>query len=396
MQNIFARRTGASSADGLTAILHLATATDLISFAGGFPDPSTFPGPVLAEIFQKFVTDGDVSAMQYGPVAGLPGPRSFMIDRLEQREGHRPAENEMMVTSGNIEALELLGKAMLDPGDLVFVEGPTYLGAIMAFQSFEANVVPVGMDDLGLDINRLEETIEEHGKPKFIYTIPDHSNPAGVSLEEPRRRQLVEVARRDGFLIVEDVAYRELGFSEERPPSLYGIGPDVVVQCNTFSKTFFPGVRLGWAAGPSDVIDKMIWAKQNTDQCAGALGQRMLEEYGRAGGLEEQAARARVLYSSRCKLLLDALDAHMPDTVSWTTPQGGFFSWLRLPEGGDGVEFAKRAVEEGVAVVPGAPFYPAEGGSRNVRLSYSRVDDGSIEEGIKRLAAVISETERTP
>lgn len=301
----------------------------------------------------------------------------------------------MMVTSGNIEALELLGKAMLDPGDLVLVEGPTYLGAIMAFQSFEAKVVSVGMDDHGLDINRLEETIEEHGKPKFLYAIPDHSNPAGVSLEETRRRQLVEVARRDGFLIAEDVAYRELGFTEDRPPSLYGIGPDVVLQANTFSKTFFPGVRLGWAAGPSDVIDKMIWAKQNTDQCAGALGQRLLEEYGRGGGLEEQAARARILYSRRCKLLLDALESHMPKGVDWTTPQGGFFSWLRLPAGADGTDVARRAVEEGVAVVPGAPFYPGEGGARNVRLSFSRVDDGSIDEGIKRLAAVISETERT-
>ena len=386
--DLFAQRTKTSAADGLTAILHLANKTDLISFAGGFPDPSTFPGPALAEHFDRLVSSRDVSALQYAPVAGLPGPRSFIADRLEL-DGGRPDDDELIITSGAIEALELLGKSLIDAGDLVFVEGPTYLGAIMAFQSFEANVREVLMDEHGLDVERLETAIVAQGPPKFLYTIPDHQNPAGITLAQDRRERLVEVARHHGFLIVEDVAYRELGFDEHRLPSLWSLAPDVVVQAGTFSKTFIPGVRLGWGAGPPEIIASMVWAKQNTDQCATALGQRLLEEYGRAGGVEEQAVRSRSLYGRRCALLMEALEAHMPESVAWTKPRGGFFSWLDLPSGVDGTDVARRAVDEGVAIVPGAPFFPGTGGAGNVRLSFSRVEDDLIDEGIKRLASVI-------
>ena len=387
---VFARRTKANAADGLTSILALANKTDLISFAGGFPDPSTFPGPELADHFERFVRERDVSAFQYAPVAGLPGPRAFISDRLE-RDGARPGEDELIITSGAIEALELLGKSLIDSGDLVLVEGPTYLGAIMAFQSFEATVRAVPLDEQGLDVERLESRIAAHGRPKFLYTIPDHQNPGGISLASDRRQRLVEIARLHGFLIVEDVAYRELGFTEDRLPSLWSLGPDVVVQAGTFSKTFMPGVRLGWGAGPPELVASMVWAKQNTDQCATALGQRLLEEYGRAGGLDEQARRSRALYSRRCALLMDALEAHMPDGVSWTRPRGGFFSWLELPQGIDGSAVARRAVDEGVAIVPGAPFFPGVGGESNVRLSFSRVEDDLIDEGIERLASVIEQ-----
>ncbi|CAN5666609.1 PLP-dependent aminotransferase family protein [soil metagenome] len=387
---VFARRTKANAADGLTSILALANKTDLISFAGGFPDPATFPGAELAGHFERLVADRDVSAFQYAPVAGLPGPRAFIADRLE-RDGARPEEDELIITSGAIEALELLGKSLIDSGDLVLVEGPTYLGAIMAFQSFEATVRAVPLGEQGLDVERLESVIAEHGRPKFLYTIPDHQNPSGITLASDRRQRLVEIARHHGFLIVEDVAYRELGFTEERPPSLWSLGPDVVVQAGTFSKTFIPGVRLGWGVGPPEIVASMVWAKQNTDQCATALGQRLLEEYGRAGGLDEQARRSRTLYSRRCALLMEALEAHMPDDMSWTRPRGGFFSWLALPDGVDGTTVAREAVDEGVAVVPGAPFFPGGGGESHVRLSFSRVEDDLIDEGIKRLASVIEQ-----
>jgi 2-aminoadipate transaminase len=388
-EEVFARRTKANAAEGLASILALANATDLISFAGGFPDPSTFPGPALAEHFSRLVADEDASALQYAPVAGLPGPRSFLADRLERLEGQRPAEGDLILTSGAIEALELLGKSLIDTGDLVLVEGPTYLGAIMAFQSFEARVHAVAIDDQGLDVDRLEQTIRDHGRPKLLYVIPDHQNPAGITLTYERRELLVEVARRYGFLIVEDVAYRELGFSEDRLPSLWSLAPEVVLQAGTFSKTFIPGVRLGWGAGPTEIVAGMVWAKQNTDQCAGALGQRLLEEYGRAGGLEDQARRARALYGRRCGLLLNALERHMPSDVTWTSPRGGFFSWLELPARTGGADVARRAAEQGVAVVPGAPFFPGTGGDDNLRLSFSRVEDDLIEEGIRRLASVI-------
>jgi 2-aminoadipate transaminase len=208
-----------------------------------------------------------------------------------------------------------------------------------------------------------------------------------VTLAAGRRTTLVELARRYGFLVVEDVAYRELGFDGTAPPSLWSLAPDVVVQAGTTSKTFFPGVRLGWAAGPAEVIAQLVSAKQNTDQCSGALGQRLFEEYVRRGWIDEQLRASRALYGEKCALLLDALAASMPETVEWTTPRGGFFSWLTLPV--DATELAARATEAGVAVVPGALFYPDGRGTNNLRLSFSMVDRSLIAGGIERLASLV-------
>src|SRR5205823_3836225 len=191
-------------------------------------------------------------------------------------DGLRPQDDELMITSGGIEALDLMSKALLDPRDLAMVEGPTYLGAIMAFRSFRAQIQAIPMDDEGLQVDRLAEALAGGLRPKLLYTIPDYQNPAGVSMSPERRRAVVDLARRYGFVLLEDVAYRELGFDDVRHPSLWSLGPDVTVQSGTFSKTFFPGVRLGWAAGPATVVEQMVAAKQNTDQCAGALGQRLL------------------------------------------------------------------------------------------------------------------------
>jgi 2-aminoadipate transaminase len=392
---VFAGRTRAGVGEGLHEILALAGAEDLISFGGGFPDPQTFPGPLLAEILDKLVASGDQTAFQYAPTPGLPGPRRFLADRLETLEARRPLDEELLVTSGAVESLELLGKSLIDPGDLVLVERPTYLGAIMAFRSFEANVVGVPMDDGGIDVDALESVVREHGRPKLLYTIPDHQNPTGVSLADDRRGALVDVARRHGFLVVEDVAYRELGWDGERPSCLWSLGPETVVQAGTFSKTFFPGVRLGWAVGPQPVIAQMTSAKQNTDQCAGALGQRLLEEYGRAGGLDEQADRARELYSRRGALMLDALDRHMPDVVRWTRPRGGFFTWLTFPKSVDTTALAHAAIERKVATVPGAPFTPDGSGTSELRLSFSKVGDEDIGEGVRRRADVSAAALRT-
>jgi 2-aminoadipate transaminase len=273
-----ARRT-AGLGDEIATIMALSNASDVISFSGGFPDPATFPGEALADLMRELVAAGDASALQYTPTAGLPGPRAFLRERLARLEGREPAEDELALTSGGIDALGLLSKTFLDRGDLVLVEAPTYLGAIMAFRGFEAAVEGVTIDGDGLRIDALAERLAAGARPKLLYTIPDHQNPAGVSLAAERRVALVELARRYGFLLVEDVAYRELGFEgDAREPSLWALAPDVVVQIGTFSKTFFPGVRLGWAAGPAEVIAWLVTAKQNSDQCAGALGQRLLEE----------------------------------------------------------------------------------------------------------------------
>ncbi|MFL5796979.1 MAG: PLP-dependent aminotransferase family protein [Actinomycetota bacterium] len=392
----FADRTRVDVGGGLAAILALANVTDIVSFSGGFPDPKTFPADILAGLMADLAAAGDASAMQYAPTEGLPGPRAFLADRLQEREGRRPAPDELLITSGGIEALELVSKTFLDPGDLVLVEGPTYLGAIMAFRGFEAEVRAVPVDDDGLQVDRLADELgrasREGRVPKLLYTIPDHQNPAGVTMSSERRGALVGLAARYGFLVVEDVAYRELGFDGDRArlPSLWSLDPEMVLQAGTFSKTFFPGVRLGWAAGPAPVIAQMTRAKQNTDQCAGALGQRLLEEYGRRGHLDAGIRRSVELYGRRCGVLLDALDRHMPaDDVTWTRPRGGFFSWMTLPSGLDTVELAKEAMAERVAFVPGAPFHPDGSGSNTLRLAFSRVEDDQIDEGIRRLAGVV-------
>jgi 2-aminoadipate transaminase len=219
-----------------------------------------------------------------------------------------------------------------------------------------------------------------------LYTIPDHQNPAGVSLSAERRNALVELARRHGFVIVEDVAYRELGFGGDALPSLWSLAPDVVLQAGTTSKTFFPGVRLGWAVGPAEVAAQLVNAKQNTDQCAGALGQRLFEEYVRRGWIDEQLARSRELYARKCARTLAALAAHLP-AARWTTPNGGFFTWLTLPV--DTTELAQRAGDAGVGIVPGALFFADGRGRDHVRLSFSMVDEAQIDAGIATLARLL-------
>jgi 2-aminoadipate transaminase len=387
---LFAARTRGDVGEGIAEILGLLGVPDLISFAGGFPDPLTFPRERAAALLEEFAATGESTAFQYAPTRGVAGTLDALAHRLELVEDRRPADDELLITSGAIEALELVGKSFLDRGDTVVVEGPTYLGAIMAFRSFESELVAVPMDEDGLEVDELERRLADGLRPKLLYTIPDHQNPAGVSLSGERRQLLVDLARRYGFLIVEDVAYRELGFAGEAAPALWSLAPDVVVQAGTTSKTFFPGVRLGWAVGPADVSAQLVSAKQNTDQCAGALGQRLFEEYVRRGWIDEQLAESRTLYRRKAERLLAALERFMPAGVRWTFPQGGFFSWLTLPPGVDATDLAGRAVERGVATVPGSLFFSDGRGHENVRLSFSLVDEAVIDDGIERLASLMS------
>jgi len=388
--SLFAARTRGEVGDGIAAVLAFLGLPDVISFAGGFPDPRTFPRVRAAALLAEFAAAGEATAFQYAPTRGLAGTLDALAGRLETVQGRRPAEDELVVTSGAIEVLELIGKSFLERGDVVVVEGPTYLGAIMAFRSFEAEVVAVPMDDDGLDVDELERRLAGGLRPKLVYTIPDHQNPAGVSLSVERRSPLVELARRYGFLLVEDVAYRELGFGDEPAPSLWSLAPDVVVQAGTTSKTFFPGVRLGWAVGPPEISARLVAAKQNTDQCAGALGQRLFEEYVRRGWIDEQLAASRGLYRRKCELMLAALERSMPEGARWTRPRGGFFSWLTLSDGADTVALARRAAEQRVGIVPGTLFFPDGRGATDVRLSFSLVDEAQIDEGIERLAALVA------
>src|SRR5215218_1721503 len=387
---LFAPRTRGDVGDGIASVLAFLGVPDVISFAGGFPDPRTFPRERTSELLAEFAAAGEATAFQYAPTRGLAGPLDALASRLESIQGRRPADDELLITSGAIEALELVGKTFLERGDVVVVEGPTYLGAIMAFRSFECEVVAVPMDDDGLDVDELERRLAGGLRPKLVYTIPDHQNPAGVSLSVERRSPLVELARRYGFLLVEDVAYRELGFGDESAPSLWSLAPDVVVQAGTTSKTFFPGVRLGWAVGPPEISAQLVAAKQNTDQCAGALGQRLFEEYVRRGWIDEQLAASRGLYRRKCELMLGALERSMPEGARWTRPRGGFFSWLTLSDGADTVALARTAAEQRVGIVPGTLFFPDGRGATDVRLSFSLVDEAKIDEGVERLAALVA------
>jgi 2-aminoadipate transaminase len=384
-----AKRTHSLGGGEITAILALAGATDVITFSGGFPDPATFPTGVLADIASRLISGDAGVALQYSATEGLAGVREYVSGRLGSLEGRAPGDGELMITSGGIDCMELLAKSFVDPGDVVVVEAPTYLGAIMAFRGYEADVHGVPVDDAGLRVDGLADLLAGGLRPKILYTIPDFQNPTGLSMSADRRPELVRLARRYGFLIAEDVAYRELGFGSPAPPSLWSLGPDVVLQAGTFSKIFFPGVRLGWAAGPDEIIATLVVAKQNSDQCAGALGQRMLEEFGRGGHLDSQIVKSRALYARRAALTSAALAEHMPEGTTWTTPEGGFYIWLTAPGGVDTVALSAAARDKKVAYVPGRPFYPGDDGLAQIRLAYSRVADDLIDEGVRRIGEVL-------
>jgi 2-aminoadipate transaminase len=390
----FARRTLSSGSGDITAILALAASTEVITFSGGFPAPETFPHSELPGMLARLLEDGATTlgsrSLQYGPTPGLDGFRSALADRLASTERRRPAEGELLVTSGGIDALALVGRAFLDAGDLVAVEEPTYLGAITAFRCYEADILEVPIDAAGLDVEQLERRLGAGARPKLVYVVPDHQNPTGQTLSAERRHALVALCRRYGVLIVEDVAYRDLGETADRLESLWEIGPDVTVQIGTFSKIFTPGFRLGWAVGPEPVIAQMVRAKQNADQCSGSLGQCLAESYLRSGALEAQLPRSRALYNERRHAMLDALGAHLPAGFTWTRPTGGFFVWVTGPAGLDTVALAPRAVEAGVAYVAGAPFYAGAGkGRHELRLAYSRATPAEIDEGVSRLGALL-------
>jgi 2-aminoadipate transaminase len=364
----------------------------VLSMTGGFPNPSTFPE--VGELAARLVTDDAAVALQYTPCEGLPSVREYLIDRQQQLQARRPDPTELIVTSGGMECIALMCQALIDPGDVVAVEAPTYLGALMAFAGAEAELTAIPMDEDGLIVDALADQLASGAKPKFLYTIPEYQNPTGRTLPLDRRHALVELCRRHEVLIFEDVAYRELSFDGTSLPSLWSLAPDVVLQAGTFSKSFFPGVRLGWAAGPAGVVAELAAAKQNTDQCAGGLGQRLVEEYGRAGGFERHLPAARRLYASHWDALSSALRRHMPAGVEWTEPQGGFLTWLTLPPETDALALRPAALAAGVAYVPGPPFHVGDDGRNTLRLSFSHLTEPELETAAERLAAVIADQRR--
>jgi 2-aminoadipate transaminase len=384
----FARRTHLAGGSELAAIL-AGSPPGVLSMTGGFPNAATFPTDELDDLAGRLVREDASVALQYTPCEGLASVREYLLERQERLQGRRPERAELIVTSGGMECITLMCQALIDPGDTVAVEAPTYLAALMAFGRAEAEAVPVAMDELGLRVDELAARLGDGLRPKFVYTIPEYQNPTGRTLPLDRRRELVEVCRHHHLLILEDVAYRELTFDGTTLPSLWSLAPDLVLQTGTFSKSFFPGVRLGWAVGPPDVVAELAAAKQNTDQCAGGLGQRLVEEYGRAGGFERHLPAARELYASHWAALSGALTRHMPEGVGWTEPKGGFLTWLTLPDELDTLALRPAAISAGVAYVPGPPFFVGDQGRNTLRLSFSHLTEAELETAVERLAVVI-------
>jgi 2-aminoadipate transaminase len=390
----FARRTRLPGRNELATIL-AGSPPGVLSMTGGFPNPATFPSDELDEIAGRLLREDAAVAMQYTPCEGIPSVREYLRDRQEQLHGLRPETTELIVTSGGMECITLMCQALVDPGDPVIVESPTYLAALMAFGRAEAEVVPIAMDEDGLRVDELEARLSAGPRPKFVYTIPEYQNPTGRTLPPERRRSLVELCRAHQLLILEDIAYRELSFDGSSLPTLWSLAPDIVLQAGTFSKSFFPGVRLGWAVGPAEVVAELAAAKQNTDQCAGGLGQRMVEEYGRDGGFERHLPAAQALYASHWVALSAALERHMPPGVEWTQPAGGFLTWLTLPGGFNTMAMRPAALKAGVAYVPGPPFFARDEGGNTLRLSFSHLTEPELEIAVERLAVVIRAASET-
>jgi 2-aminoadipate transaminase len=358
----------------------------VLSLAGGFPNPRTFPTAEIEEIVARLLRDDAAVALQYAAAEGVPSVREYLRDRQEQHQSVRPEADELIVTSGGMECISLAFRSLVGPGDAVAVEAPTYLGALMAFAGAEIHGIP--MDANGLLVDALAERLAAGLRPKLLYVIPEFQNPSGRTLSLERREALVELCRHHGVLILEDVAYRELGFDGPALPTLWSLAPDVVLQAGTFSKLLSPGFRLGWAAGPRDVVAALAAAKQTSDQCAGALGQRIVEEYGRAGHFERNLGAARELYASHWRATDRALRAHMPAGVTWSEPSGGFFSWLKLP-GHDTMTLRTAAMEAGVMYVPGSLFYADDGASDELRVSFSLLAEEELETAVVRLSTLL-------
>ncbi|SNT65995.1 2-aminoadipate transaminase [Asanoa hainanensis] len=380
-------RRAAGSGDELSAILSLVNAPGLITFSGGFPAHEIFPVEFVREVADKELGGAAPVALQYTPTEGLASFRDALASWITSSQGVAP--DGLMVTSGGIEALQLICRTLLDPGDRVLVESPTYLGAITAFSGFEAKVDSVRADRDGLDPASLEEALATGPAPKLLYVIPDFQNPTGAWLSTQRRHEIVALARRHGLLVVEDVAYRELGFTGEHRPSLWSLAPDVVVQVGTFSKILFPGVRLGWAAGSATLIPHLVRAKQNSDQCAGGFGQWLAESFLRAGRLDAQLDRARAAYAERWAAMSAGLTKHLGPEFSWSEPGGGFFTWLTGPADLDTAALLPRAREVGIAYVPGAPFHPRRDTHNRLRLAFSATTPDEIAEGTRRLGLLL-------
>ena len=394
-QDAFADRMDLIGDTAVIELLKLAERPDVLSFAGGLPDAATFPMDAMKEVTVQVFDDHGSMSLQYGPTAGYTALREWIAARMGTVEGVSATVDDVIVTSGGIEAMDLIAKTLLNPGDIVIVEAPTYLTAFSVFRCYGVDFVAVDIDDEGMRVDLLEEKLlelERQGKrAKLIYTMPAFQNPGGVTMPLDRRRRLVELADGYDIPILEDHAYAELYFDHAPPPSLKALNPDGVLFVSTFSKIFGPGIRLGWIAAPPAVIAQLCQAKLGSDQCSSTLGQRIVHEYGRQGLMDSQIVLSRALYRAKRDTTLAALAGHAPPGMTWTRPDGGFYVWLTIPEGIDTTSMLAWAVEhEKVAFVAGPSFYADGRGTNQFRVCFSYLDQELIEEGISRICRAVA------
>jgi 2-aminoadipate transaminase len=369
---------------------------EVISLAGGLPDTSTFPPETFAALMAQIARDSCAGALQYGPTEGFEETKHRIISVMAE-EGMRADPDEMVVTTGGQQVIDLVAKTLIDPGDVVICEAPTYPGAVPVFSSYEADVVQIEMDSEGMRIDLLEEALEklEHQKrrPKFIYTVPTFQNPAGVTLCEPRRKRLVEIAREKELLVLEDNPYGLLRYEGEPVPPLFALdGGEYVLYLGTFSKILSPGIRLGWLVAPDPVLAKVKLGKQATDLCTSSLTQEFVNVYFEQERWRHYIKDLSGLYRERRDAMLDALAEFFPPEAEWTRPAGGLFIWATLPEFIDTSDLLAKAIrEEQVAFVPGAAAYVDGRGESSMRLNFSGADSDAIREGVKRIGKVVRE-----
>jgi 2-aminoadipate transaminase len=375
-------------------LMALTERDDVISLAGGLPDTSTFPPDSYASVMKTVAAESCARALQYSPTEGLTIVKECIIEVM-RAEGMEVDADELLVTTGGQQVIDLVCKTLVDPGDVIVTEAPTYPGAVPTFCAYQADVVQVTLDRDGMRIDELSETLDElertGRRPKFIYTIPNFHNPGGVTMSLQRRRELVQIAAERELLVLEDNPYGLLRYEGEPLPTLRSLDDEFVIYASTFSKILSPGVRLGWTAAPAPVLAKMNIGKQASDLCSSSISQYFVSAYFESGPWEDYVRSLVEIYRRRRDVMLDSLAEHFPREAEWTHPQGGLFIWATLPDYIDTTDLLARALQDHVAFVPGRAAYVDGRGGSSMRLNFSGVGEDEIREGIRRIGEVVRE-----
>lgn len=392
---LFASRTRVMRSSAMRDLMAITARPEIISLAGGLPDTSSFPPETFAAVTARIAEESCAKALQYGPTEGLPEVRAC-IQEVMAHEDMKVDLDRVMVTTGGQQVIDLVTKALIDPGDVVVAEAPTYPGAVPVFSSYEADVVQIEMDSEGMRVDLLAETLDrlerDGRRPKFIYTVPNFQNPAGVTLSLERRRRLVEIAHERELLVLEDNPYSMLRYEGVPVPSLYALDGGVyVMYLGTFSKILSPGIRLGWVVAPPPVLEKLNLGKQAADLCTSTLSQLLVQAYFEEANWQDYIGSLTEIYRARRDTMLDALAEFFPEQAEWTHPGGGLFIWVTLPDFIDTTDLLARALRDNVAFVPGEAAYLDGRGRNAMRLNFSASDEDSIREGIRRIGKVVKE-----